>query len=479
MSTQKTFFNKRIIIWGIVLAFMFGFGFLPPVGVMTPVGMRVLGIFIGCIIGWTTLGILETTFIGIIAFGLTIGFSQYVASSFGTAMIAMMLMFFPICGMLNHYNVLQVLTKKFITTKFCEGHPWRIVFMVLLGAYICAPINALVVAVLFIEFAYSICQIAEIQTPSRFSSALLIGVALAIMTGQLTIPVFGTPLVLVAALGSITGISVNLVKYMLLLIPLSIVLLFVFVLCMRYILKIDVEPLRKVTIESLGGTTSFNKNQRKALAVLIFTLFALVIQSIIPADSAFGAIIAGKIGIFGIVMIAMGILIFLKAEDGTPLFNFHECARNGMAWDPFYLAAFIVPFATFMTGDQTGIAQSIAMAMKPLFALSPVLFLIIMFLCVNIITNFAQNTVVIITFMPLFFAYSQATGFNMEGFFILLFLLAQMALATPGSSTPCGILYSATGLVDVKMVLKMSLKIMPVLFIVLMLLGLPYTFILF
>ena len=67
----------------------------------------------------------------------------------------------------------------------------------------------------------------------------------------------------------------------------------------------------------------------------------------------------------------------------------------------------------------------------------------------------------------------------MEGFYILLFLLAQMALATPGSSTPCGVIYSATDLVDVKMVLKMALTVMPILFIVLMALGLPWTFILF
>ncbi len=479
MGAQAASSNKHLFTWAIVLAFMFGFGFLPPIGAMTPTGMRILGTFIGCIIGWTTLGILETTFFGVIAFGLTIGFSQYVSTSFGTPMIAMMLIFFPICGMLNHYNVLQVLAQKFITTKFCEGHPWRIVFMVMFGAYVCAPINALVVAVLFIEFVHSICVIAEIKTPSRFSSSLLIGVALAIMTGQLTIPVFGTPLVLVAALGAITGISVNLVKYMALLIPLSIILLLVFVLCMRFVLKIDVEPLRKVTIESLGGSTKFNKNQRKSLTVMVLVLAALVIQSILPKSTPLSDFIAGKIGIFGICMIAMGVIIFLKAEDGKPLFNFHECARKGMAWDPFYLAAFIVPFATFMTGDQTGIAQTIAMAMKPLFALPPFMFLILMFLCVNIITNFAQNTVVIITFMPLFLAYGKATGFDMEGFYILLFLLAQMALATPGSSTPCGIVYSATGLVDVKMVLKMSLKIMPILFIILMLLGVPYTFLLF
>ena len=478
MSISKTS-NGNYIKWAIVLLFVFGFGFLPPVGQMTPVGMRVLGIFIGALFGWTTLGILETTFIAIIGYGLTIGFKSYVASSFGTEMIAMMLIFFPLCGLLNKYGVLQILAQKFVTADFCEGHPWRICFMIMLGAYVCAPINSLIVAILFIEFVRSICMIADIKTPSKWSVAMLVGVALAVMTGQLTIPVFGTPLVLVAALNSITGISVNLVKYMLLLIPLSIVLLFVYVLTMKYVLRVDVQPLQNVTIESLGGKKKFNSDQKKALSVMLLTLLAMMVNSILPKGTAVQEIMSGKIGIFGISMIALGVLLFLKNEKGEPLFKFNECARQGMAWDPFFLAAFIVPFATFMTGGETGISATIASMMKPLFALFPIAFLILMFLCVNIITNFAQNTIVIIIFLPLFLTYGQATGFPMEGFYILLFLLAQMALATPGSSTPCGVIYSATDLVDLKMVLKIALTVMPILFVVLMVLGLPWTFILF
>lgn len=212
---------------------------------------------------------------------------------------------------------------------------------------------------------------------------------------------------------------------------------------------------------------------------MLLTLLAMMVNSILPKGTAVQEIMSGKIGIFGISMIALGVLLFLKNEKGEPLFKFNECARQGMAWDPFFLAAFIVPFATFMTGGETGISATIASMMKPLFALSPIAFLILMFLCVNIITNFAQNTIVIIIFLPLFLTYGQATGFPMEGFYILLFLLAQMALATPGSSTPCGVIYSATDLVDLKMVLKIALTVMPILFVVLMVLGLPWTFILF
>ncbi len=470
--------TSKLIKWAVVLCFVFLFGFLPPFGAMTQEGMRILGIFIGAVFGWTTLGILEVTFIAMIGYGVTVGFSTFVASSFGTAMIAMMLIFFPMCGMLNKYGVLEVLAQKFVTNKFCEGHPWRICFMILLATYCCAPINALVIAILMTAFVRNVCVVAKIPTPSKWSVAMMIGVALGIMCGQLMIPVFGTPLVLVAALGAITGMQVNLVKYMLLLIPLGVVILLVYVLAMRFVLKVDVSPLEDISMEALGGKASFNSDQLKALAITVVTLIALVAQSVVPKGSALQAILAGKLGIFGISLIALGVLLFLKNSKGEPLFKFTECAGKGMAWEPFYLAAFIVPFATYMTGGTTGITQTITSVMGPIMGLSPVVFLLAMFLCVCIITNFAQNTVVVITFLPLFMAYASATGFHMEGFYILLFMVAQLAISTPGSSTPCGIVYSATDMVDVGMVLKMSLKVLPLLFITTMVVGMPLTFLL-
>ena len=90
--------TKKLINWAIVLFFIFLFGFIPPVGAMTQEGMRILGIFVGAVYGWSTLGILEVTLAAMAGYGVTIGFDTFVASSFGNPMIAMMIMFFPICG---------------------------------------------------------------------------------------------------------------------------------------------------------------------------------------------------------------------------------------------------------------------------------------------------------------------------------------------------------------------------------------------
>ena len=40
----------------ITLILIFGFGFLPPIAPITPVGMRILGILLGLLYGWTLVG---------------------------------------------------------------------------------------------------------------------------------------------------------------------------------------------------------------------------------------------------------------------------------------------------------------------------------------------------------------------------------------------------------------------------------------
>lgn len=72
MNTENKF-NKTTIQWIIILFFMFGFGFLPPVGQITPAGMRALGIFIGAVYGWTVIGILKPTILAITSFILLVG----------------------------------------------------------------------------------------------------------------------------------------------------------------------------------------------------------------------------------------------------------------------------------------------------------------------------------------------------------------------------------------------------------------------
>lgn len=77
---------------------MFGFGFLPPFATLTPVGMRLLGIFLGVIYGYSTCEIVWPSLMAMVAFGIS-GYTTMNAA---------------IASMLGHPVVFQVLTQYFV-----------------------------------------------------------------------------------------------------------------------------------------------------------------------------------------------------------------------------------------------------------------------------------------------------------------------------------------------------------------------------
>lgn len=48
---------KYYVNSAICLALMLGFGYLPPLAPITPLGMQILGIFLGMVYGWIFVGI--------------------------------------------------------------------------------------------------------------------------------------------------------------------------------------------------------------------------------------------------------------------------------------------------------------------------------------------------------------------------------------------------------------------------------------
>lgn len=65
---------KNLFYWInsiIVFVLMFGVGQLPPFGQVTPLGMQILGIFVGVLYGWCTVSLIWPSLVGMVAVGAT------------------------------------------------------------------------------------------------------------------------------------------------------------------------------------------------------------------------------------------------------------------------------------------------------------------------------------------------------------------------------------------------------------------------
>ena len=61
----------KILNTAITLGLMYGVGLLPPFSALTPVGMKLLGVFLGVVYGYSTCGVIWPSLFAIIAFGLS------------------------------------------------------------------------------------------------------------------------------------------------------------------------------------------------------------------------------------------------------------------------------------------------------------------------------------------------------------------------------------------------------------------------
>ena len=107
MSTSKKHYSPmQWIHISITLLLMFGFGHLPTFASVTPVGMKILGIFLGVIYGYSTCEVIWPSLFAFIAFG-TSGY----AASFNAA----------IASMMGSGTVFQIITQYFCR---CHHYLW-------------------------------------------------------------------------------------------------------------------------------------------------------------------------------------------------------------------------------------------------------------------------------------------------------------------------------------------------------------------
>ena len=110
----------------VILLLMFGFGQLPAVEPITPLGMKIIGAFLGMLYGWSTVGLIWPSVLGLLA----IAFSGYAplktiwASSFGNDNVVQFIFIFVFAGAVEAHGITKFIAYWILTRKAIVGKPW-------------------------------------------------------------------------------------------------------------------------------------------------------------------------------------------------------------------------------------------------------------------------------------------------------------------------------------------------------------------
>ena len=110
----------------IMFFIMVGVGMLPTFGQVTPLGMKVLGVFLATLYGWLFLDLLWPSLIGLVALGLT-GYTtigEAFASALSTATGIQVIITCVFASALEKIGATEVLSNWILTREPLRKNPW-------------------------------------------------------------------------------------------------------------------------------------------------------------------------------------------------------------------------------------------------------------------------------------------------------------------------------------------------------------------
>lgn len=462
------------------LIIMFGFGYLPAVEPITPIGMELLGIFIALVYFWSTVGNLWPSLLGLIALGL----SDYTdmkgaMAAFGNDTVVQIIFIMALVGVMESAGLSQAIAQWFVSRRINRGRPWVFSLMLLLATYVLAALTNAVAAILLCwTILYGILEQLGYKPGDRYSSLMVTGVVYASCLGLAALPFKSVPLIILGAFEKASGLAVDYLAYMATVICLSLIAIIGYILLLRFVYRPDITLLKNADNAIFGKGITLNRRQQLILIVLGLFLLAMLLPSILP-KSFFLCRFLNALGVTGITVATIIFMAWYKLED-KPLLNFKEVAGNGIAWDLVFLAAAALAVSTALTADETGIKAFLIDILMPIFAGKSVLiFSITLILLSIILTNFATNVVIGLIFMPIVYSMSSNIGANAPALATLLTLCLHVALLTPAASPSGALLHGNKTWLTAKEALLSSTVLILLSTIIIIVIGIPLTYLFF
>ncbi|MDO5537521.1 MAG: SLC13 family permease [Desulfovibrionaceae bacterium] len=456
-TSGKTLWYYTASLIGILITF--GFGYLPPIDPITPLGMKVLGIFLGMIFLWSFVSILWPSLLGIVALMLS-GYApvpKVLHMSFGDTVPTLVLFAMVLFGAIQHSGVTRYISRWFLTRRIINGKPVVFSFVFMYATYVLSALSANILPALLFMWAllYSVLEDVGYRKGDRYSTVMVIGTMFGAISGQAAKPFTGSALMIAGAYEKVAQAQVDYLKYMLFGFILSSIAIFLYSLLIKFVFRPDMSKIRDISIERFqqDKLPPMSAVQKIMMGALFGYLIMVLLPSLLPKSIGFIALLS-RIGPLGVVILFVIGLCLIRV-DGKPIFTFKEIAGKYIIWDVYLLVAMAMAVSGAMTAGPTGITAFLSQSLHPLLGgHSPFVFAGIIVIFCMCVTQFANNGVMGVLLMPVVKIFSEQTGISFEATATLMIFALHIALLTPAASPYAAILYGNKEWLDQKDIVR-------------------------
>ena len=445
MSTKIAWSKNNPIYFlhaAIVVFFMFGFKYLPPVGGITEVGMGVVGVFLGVLWGWSFCEQAWPSLLSLVAMGFTgyVSVSGAFTGGFGHSNVILVFSVLVLIYMIDSADITKLLAYKVINMKIGRGHPWILTFLIVYGTWLMAAFAGLFAAIVIMyNLFFKICDIYNIEKDSRYGAYMVAGITFAcIMSGGQAFPWKAPVVMFMGAYQGVSGIGFDYFDYTVYIWVSHFLMMLLWVIAGKFIIRPDVSAIAKVNEAIIEDQGKLDYYQKLMISVFVIFLFCLFCPSVLPKTWKFVALL-NTLGTSGVAITLTVILLILNFARGSSL---KETITKAVSWDVIFLVASVMVVANALGNDVTGVSDLLVNVLTPIFGgKSMIVFLILVTLLPAIITGFCNNLVVGMVFIPIAYSFCVANGVNHLALAVMLCNLCSVALLTAAGCAPAAMMY--------------------------------------
>ena len=207
--------RRHLTYWlhtSLVIILMFGFPLLPDIAPLTPYGMQVAGIFLGCLYGWTMVSVVWPSLLGLLALGFTeFGtMPQTLSAAFGSDTYLFVFFMLAFAALISQSGVTDYIAKWVISRQIARGRPWMIAFLIYAAAFVVGALVSVMPSIVICwTLVYQLCHEFGYTKDDLYPKLMIIGVVNAALMGHSLFPFKALGVMMLNVLNTQLGVTVN------------------------------------------------------------------------------------------------------------------------------------------------------------------------------------------------------------------------------------------------------------------------------
>ncbi len=449
-------------MWTVIALFMmFGFGkVVSPWSELTQMGVCMLGVFIGALV--MTIFTNQTFWPAVLAI-VAMVFHGYMTASealtgwFGSSTLQQFIWIMALCGALKASGAPVIIAKKMLNLKVCKGRPYVFIYMFFCATAVVAALLSTATATILLMYPVldGVFEAAGfdpvIKNDMDFKKEMLLGTYLAAI-GAYILPFKGIHLSSIAIISATLegfGLTFDSRAYLISTLLCWIVVMLLFLVCIRFIWKTDVTKLTTFDMASMEGMSKEDLKLNKRQIILLCSLgigVLYILSLLVLPETWVGYVTYSGMTSTWIWIAIVAVLCMIKV-DGEFFINGAEVLKDSTLWGVVALIGCFSFCGTAISSDALGIKMWILEILSPLLGDMPWIPLVFVVILIATLTtnfmngmpvSFAMNSIAV----PFACVMATTVGINASVLGAAIVFSAQYAFLTYGSMVYAALLLS-------------------------------------